>query len=119
MKISTMPDNQPDTFDQTVVYTIGHSNRPFATFIDILIENGVERVVDVRTVPKSRHNPHLIWTRYRVRWLHMGSPTYMLRASVVCGEHDRIQSIAAGATHRFGDTLITCNRPNSPIVLQR
>lgn len=39
------------------VYTIGHSNRSIETFIDLLWSNGVARVLDVRTVPRSRHNP--------------------------------------------------------------
>jgi uncharacterized protein (DUF488 family) len=39
------------------VYTIGHSNRPIDEFIELLREHGIERVLDIRTVPKSRHNP--------------------------------------------------------------
>lgn len=42
---------------EPIVCTIGHSNRPLATFIDLLQSNGVVRVLDVRTVPRSRHNP--------------------------------------------------------------
>ncbi len=40
-----------------LVLTIGHSNRPLDAFVELLRENGVERVVDVRTMPRSRHNP--------------------------------------------------------------
>ena len=40
-----------------VVLTIGHSTRAIGEFIDLLKAHGVARVVDVRTVPKSRHNP--------------------------------------------------------------
>ncbi len=40
-----------------VVLTIGHSTHPFDEFVDWLRAHGVERVIDVRTVPKSRHNP--------------------------------------------------------------
>jgi uncharacterized protein (DUF488 family) len=40
-----------------IVRTIGHSNRPIEEFIDLLRQNDVERVLDIRTVPKSRHNP--------------------------------------------------------------
>lgn len=40
-----------------VIYTIGHSNRPFAEFTALLSAHGVAQVADVRTVPKSRHNP--------------------------------------------------------------
>jgi len=39
------------------VLTIGHSTRPLAEFIALLREHGVKRVVDVRTIPRSRHNP--------------------------------------------------------------
>jgi uncharacterized protein (DUF488 family) len=39
------------------VLTIGHSTRPIDEFIALLKAHGVERVVDVRTVPKSRRNP--------------------------------------------------------------
>jgi uncharacterized protein (DUF488 family) len=37
--------------------TIGHSNRSAADFLAILQAHGVETLVDVRTVPKSRYNP--------------------------------------------------------------
>lgn len=41
----------------TLVYTIGHSDRPIDEFIGLLKENGVKRLLDIRTVPRSRHNP--------------------------------------------------------------
>lgn len=40
-----------------VVFTIGHSTRPIEEFIALLQAHGVTRVIDVRTVPRSRHNP--------------------------------------------------------------
>jgi len=40
-----------------IVYTVGHSNRTAKEFIDLLKLNGVKQIIDVRTVPKSRHNP--------------------------------------------------------------
>ena len=40
-----------------LVCTIGHSNRPIDVFLDLLATNEIECVVDIRTVPKSRHNP--------------------------------------------------------------
>ncbi|MEP6672583.1 MAG: DUF488 domain-containing protein [Chthoniobacter sp.] len=39
------------------VLTIGHSTRPIEAFIELLKAHGVECVADVRTVPRSRHNP--------------------------------------------------------------
>jgi uncharacterized protein (DUF488 family) len=37
--------------------TIGHSTLPIKIFVAILKENGVRWLVDIRTIPKSRHNP--------------------------------------------------------------
>ncbi len=39
------------------VFTIGHSTRELDDFTGILRTQAVERVADVRTVPRSRHNP--------------------------------------------------------------
>ncbi len=37
--------------------TIGHSTRSIDEFIELLKEHGVKEIVDVRSVPKSRHCP--------------------------------------------------------------
>ncbi len=42
---------------QPVVLTVGHSTRPLAEFIALLAAHSVTQLVDVRTVPRSRHNP--------------------------------------------------------------
>jgi len=39
------------------VGTIGHSTRPIEEFIEILQVHGIEQLVDIRTIPRSRHNP--------------------------------------------------------------
>lgn len=39
------------------VYTIGHSTRPAAEFIGILQSFRIELLADIRTIPRSRHNP--------------------------------------------------------------
>ncbi|HEV2318938.1 MAG TPA: DUF488 domain-containing protein [Verrucomicrobiae bacterium] len=40
-----------------LVLTIGHSTRPIEEFIRLLQAHEVECLVDVRTIPRSRHNP--------------------------------------------------------------
>jgi uncharacterized protein (DUF488 family) len=40
-----------------IVLTIGHSTRTIEEFIGLLQAHGAACVVDVRTVPRSRHNP--------------------------------------------------------------
>ncbi len=42
---------------KVTVYTIGHSTRNLEDFISLLRENNINEVVDIRTIPKSRHNP--------------------------------------------------------------
>jgi uncharacterized protein (DUF488 family) len=39
------------------VFTVGHSTRPLEDFIALLQPYGIRRIGDVRTVPRSRHNP--------------------------------------------------------------
>ena len=40
-----------------LILTIGHSTRAIDEFIAMLRQHGVERLVDIRTIPRSRHNP--------------------------------------------------------------
>lgn len=39
------------------LWTIGHSTRPIEEFVGLLHAYGIQLLVDVRTVPRSRHNP--------------------------------------------------------------
>jgi len=41
----------------TEVLTIGHSTRSLEDFFGLLEAHGVEHLADVRTIPRSRHNP--------------------------------------------------------------
>ncbi|HOI17868.1 MAG TPA: DUF488 domain-containing protein [Geobacteraceae bacterium] len=52
----TGPEKVP-TANEGTILTIGHSTRPMEEFVTLLLENGVRRIVDVRTIPRSRHNP--------------------------------------------------------------
>ena len=61
-----------------VVLTIGHSTRTLEEFVQLLEVYGVILVVDVRTVPRSRHNPQFnketlpdTLKHYGVRYIHM------------------------------------------------
>jgi uncharacterized protein (DUF488 family) len=40
-----------------VLWTIGHSTRPIDEFLSLLKTHTIQRLVDVRTVPRSRYNP--------------------------------------------------------------
>jgi len=47
----------PRAESSPIVLTIGHSTRTLEEFIGLLQRHAVSRVIDVRTVPRSRHNP--------------------------------------------------------------
>ena len=40
------------------VFTVGHSNHPPETFINLLLRHGIDEVADVRSAPYSRYTPH-------------------------------------------------------------
>jgi uncharacterized protein (DUF488 family) len=40
-----------------VIFTVGHSTRSFEELVATLRAHGVKRLVDVRRIPRSRHNP--------------------------------------------------------------
>jgi uncharacterized protein (DUF488 family) len=42
---------------KVVIFTIGHSTRTIDDFIALLREHGIKQLIDIRTIPKSRHNP--------------------------------------------------------------
>jgi uncharacterized protein (DUF488 family) len=39
------------------IFTIGHSTRSIGEFLELLAAHGIRRLVDVRTIPRSAHNP--------------------------------------------------------------
>lgn len=39
------------------IFTIGHSTHSIDDFVEMLRAHGIERLVDIRTIPKSRYNP--------------------------------------------------------------
>jgi len=40
-----------------VIYSVGHGIKSIEDFISLLRTHKIQRVVDVRTIPRSRHNP--------------------------------------------------------------
>jgi uncharacterized protein (DUF488 family) len=46
-----------------LVLTVGHSTRPLEEFLALLAGHGVTQLVDIRSIPRSRHNPQYDRTR--------------------------------------------------------
>jgi uncharacterized protein (DUF488 family) len=60
------------------IYTIGHSTRGTAELIALLQAASVDLLVDVRSIPRSRHNPHFnietlpqTLAQARIRYQHL------------------------------------------------
>jgi len=55
--MSKHPPPQETAWPARTVFTVGHSTLPIERFIALLQAYAVQRLVDIRTVPRSRHNP--------------------------------------------------------------
>ncbi len=86
---------RPDTASPLVVMTIGHSTRSADDFIRLLKSNGVKRLVDVRTVPRSRHNPQFNRSELSPR-LHSARLHYRYMPGLGGFRHSRPGSINTG-----------------------
>lgn len=61
-----------------IVFTVGHSTRSIAEFIHLLKTNDIRRLIDIRTIPRSRHNPQfnretlgIVLRNRRINYRHM------------------------------------------------
>jgi len=70
--------SEADKHISPIVMTVGHSTRSLEEFVHLLEAHGVTQVVDVRTVPRSRHNPQFnkatlpqALKKAGLRYLHM------------------------------------------------
>jgi uncharacterized protein (DUF488 family) len=58
------------------IYTLGHSVHPIETFIALLQAHKIQKVIDIRTIPKSRYCPQFNQTRLK-RSLHKAKIGYL------------------------------------------
>ncbi len=54
------------------IYTIGHSTRTIEQFIELLQAFEIALLADVRTIPKSRHNPQFNQDELKASLEHVG-----------------------------------------------
>ena len=65
-------------WQEGALFTLGHSTLPIESFMAVLRAYGIERLVDIRTMPRSRHNPQFNDTALaaslgaeRLEYIHM------------------------------------------------
>jgi uncharacterized protein (DUF488 family) len=79
MSAAEQARSRPGKSDKKLcVYTIGHSTRSFAEFLSILGHFGIRLLVDIRSIPRSRHVPQFnketlaeSLERNDIRYLHL------------------------------------------------
>src|SRR2546421_10837997 len=55
--MSDQPSPQAIRWPDGAIFTVGHSTHPIERFVGLLNIYGIECLADIRTVPRSRHNP--------------------------------------------------------------
>jgi uncharacterized protein (DUF488 family) len=78
-----------------VLFTIGHSNRTIEEFIELLCAHGIRHLVDVRSIPKSRHVPQFN-TEMLAKNLRAAGVEYTHLKSLGGRRHTRKDSINTG-----------------------
>jgi uncharacterized protein (DUF488 family) len=76
-----------NTWRAAQVYTVGHSTRTLDELVDLLRAFDVSVVADIRSIPRSRHNPQFnsdtlqstLWAR-RLRYVHLSELGGLRRA---------------------------------------
>jgi uncharacterized protein (DUF488 family) len=104
----------------TAIFTIGHSTRSFDKFLAILESFHIEMVVDVRTIPKSRHNPQFNMNDLRDK-LEAHGIGYIHMAGLGGLRHTTIDSINTGwenpSFRGYADYMQTLEFENSLVQL--
>ena len=96
------------------IFTIGHSTRSLEQFIDLLQAHEVTLVADVRTVPRSRHNPQFNRDTLPEALASAGiGYRHLASAGRPAPHQPRLRRTRAGATHRSAALPTTCRLPNS------
>jgi len=72
-----MPMQERSPIPDNPIFTIGHSTRSLETLIAMLKSHGIARLIDIRTLPRSRRNP-----QFNIESLEAGLP-----ASGIAYEH--------------------------------
>src|SRR3954451_2053683 len=55
--MTVSPSPQAAQWPDGAIFTVGHSTLPIERFVALLHAYGIECLADIRTVPRSRHNP--------------------------------------------------------------
>ena len=100
-------------FAQPTVLTVGHSNHPAETFVNLLVRHGVDEIIDVRSAPYSRYSPQFNHEEIQrmldyigIGYTYLGGELGGRPADRACYDADgRVQYDRVAATDTFDDAL--------------
>ena len=94
------------------VLTIGHSNHPLTTFLELLVRHRVTALADVRSAPWSRFNSQFnreplaaALKGHGIRYVYLGRELGGRSDDPACYEGGRIRYDRLARTDRFGEGL--------------
>ena len=90
------------------VFTIGHSTRTWKVFLELLRVHGIKRVIDVRSIPRSRHNPQFNRETLSAKLRSAKIGYVHMRSWAACATRDAIRRTRAGTMRRFEGSPIIC-----------
>ena len=96
---------------QRPLFTVGHSNHPPETFINLLLRHGIDEVADVRSAPYSRYTPHFNYDPLQqalddigIAYTYLGGELGGRPADRSCYDSDgRVRYDRVAETERFDD----------------
>ena len=117
--MSEHPPPREAHWPEGAVFTVGHSTLPIERFIALLQTYGVKRLVDIRAIPRSRHNPQFNDTSLAESLTARGINMRTFKRWAVCGPPTRIYPIPAGATKAFAAMPTICKARSFGMRLRR
>jgi uncharacterized protein (DUF488 family) len=108
------------------VFTVGHSNHSIERFIELLKQNGVTAIGDVRSVPFSRRNPQFnkeplarALKAEGIAYVHLGRELGARSDDPACYEHGQVryQRLAQTEIFRAGLERVLQGRSNYQLAL--
>src|SRR3954470_13913619 len=98
------------TVDSLTIWTIGHSTRSKDEFVDLLKENEIRTLADVRSFPGSRKFPHFNAEALVVSLPAAGIEYIPFKQLGDAGKLAQIRRTLSGETPRFAAMPITWTR---------
>ena len=98
--------------NESIVFTIGHSNHTSERFVELLRQHGVTAVADVRSVPYSRIQPHFnreslkrMLKEHGIDYVFLGEELGARTNDIACYENGRVQYGRLARTKAFSTGL--------------